>query len=599
MFPISQLRAGMTGYGETVFSGDKISRFQVKILGVLPNMKPRQNVILAQLSGGPLAETGVIEGMSGSPVYIDGKLVGAVALGFPYAKTAIAGITPIGEMIAQEHQAERESSQPPDAGALAPQLFEATAGAAGASVPLPASTVAANLPVNGSAGFGVDGLPVLHTPLVLSGFSNAAVQHFMPQFERLGLLPVMGGSAAPASVIGGGSASSEQRIPVAVAEKTLRPGQMISVQLIRGDLGVSADGTVTYVHGKHVYAFGHRFLMSGPTALPFSRSHVLAVIPELTNSFKLSRPGRQLGVIRADDSQGVYGTFGGEAPMIPVHVHMHTPGGAEDYNFQMVDHRFLSPFLLNLALYSTLDIDARALGPESIHVSGDLNLNGAPPLRIDEMYSGLIDGPAHASSAVALPFSALYSSGIPNVHVSSINLDVDASNQLRVVQLEQAWSDRREVRPGELFHITAILRSSGGGEVTRRIPVRLPLTTPAGQVQVVLGAGQILDAMEMPQIQQGLTATELPQLVHALNNLRHDNRLYLRVLHPDTTYVLGGQQLPSPPPSLARVLTAVPSMETNVTAVHTATLFDYQSRPLPFVVSGSKELVINVKDSND
>src|SRR3990172_5208181 len=264
LYPLDQIRPGMKGVGKTVFDGRTIAEFQVEILGVLRNIAPRQSIILARLSGGPLEKTGVLAGMSGSPVYIDGRLAGAVALAFQFSKEPIAGITPIEQMV-ESFAEDADSPQPetprqawrfePEAGSSEPRLV-----ALGLPDLLPP---AANLSSRVFWGGTEAALVRVETPLMLSGFTPEAVEHFQPQLRALGLIPMQGG----------GSGAGDQAMG---DPSRLQAGSMISVQLVRGDLGMSADGTVTLVDQGRVYAFGHRFLSAGPTDIPFAESEVLA-----------------------------------------------------------------------------------------------------------------------------------------------------------------------------------------------------------------------------------------------------------------------------------------------------------------------------------
>jgi hypothetical protein len=263
---IKDIHAGQKGVGRTVFSGTKVEEFQVEVLGVLENIGPKQNLILGRLSGGPLEKTGVLQGMSGSPVWVDGKLIGAVALAFPFSKEPIAGIRPIEEMLAQR------------------------------AVPAPSGQARAEVK------FGENRLIEVATPVSFSGFTSRAVEHFAGDWRRLGLEPLQG--------VGGQSAK-----PSTPAK--LEPGSMISVQLVTGDMGVAADGTVTHIDGQRVYAFGHRFLSLGSAELPFAQSEVIALLPNLASSFKISNGHEHLGVITSDGNAAIAGVVGKRAPMIP------------------------------------------------------------------------------------------------------------------------------------------------------------------------------------------------------------------------------------------------------------------------------------------
>ena len=304
IFPLKDIRAGQHGVGRTVFSGSRIEEFQVEILGVLENIGPRESVILARLSGGPLANTGVMQGMSGSPVYIDGKLAGAVALGFPLSKEAIAGIRPIEEMLRVD-----PDPKPVRGTALARRQVQAGNGR----------------------------LEEIATPISFSGFTAATLDHFGARLRELGLDPRQG-------VSGGGNPNDKLGDP-----SRIEPGSMISVQLLSGDMSVGADGTVTSIDGNRIYAFGHRFLAAGATELPFARSEVLALLPNLNASFKISTAREWMGTITEDRNNAISGFMGRRAPTVPMEIRV----GANTYKMRMIQDRVMTPLLTQMAVFSS------------------------------------------------------------------------------------------------------------------------------------------------------------------------------------------------------------------------------------------------------
>lgn len=585
IFPLQDVRAGMTGVGKTVFAGNQVQEFQVKILGVVHNMGPKQAVILARLSGGPLAQTGVLEGMSGSPIYIDGKLVGAVSLGFPYAKTAIAGITPIQQMLAQEARGAAQARE--QSAAVSTPAGPLRLTAAGGELRLldPQRVARESLRLSPAGMAAENGeIPELQTPLVLSGFSAQAIRQFLPQFRALGLAPMLGGTAGAEPDTSGFASPS-----------SLKPGDMISVQLVRGDLEVAADGTVTYIHHGHIFAFGHRFLAAGSTAMPFSQARVVALMPGLMTSFKIAVSGRPLGVIRQDDSQGVYGTFGGHARMIPVRVTVHQGGSARVYRFEMVDNRFLTPFLFNLALASTLDATQRTVGPTTLSLDGAIHLAHAAPVHIHDLFSGDINTPSAAAISAAAPLSYLYQSGLPNLEISGIQLSVRSSDHSRQLRLIGLRSNRSQVAPGGSLVVTARLRADDGQILTKQIPVHLPATVEPGPLKIYAGSGEVLDLMELQRLQQGFQARSVPQLVRAINHLRRNDRLYLRITQAQPAYVVAGEPLPAPPPSVARALAGGPAVSSGVASMYGSPVYEYTSGDLAYVVAGVKSITVEVK----
>ena len=356
-FPLKDVRAGMHGTGRTVFTGSKVEEFQVEILGVLDDAGPKQSLILARLSGGPLDHAGVMEGMSGSPVYLDGKLAGAVAMAFPFAKDPIAAIRPIQDMLRPSAMAAtRRAGRVALADADLTHIF---------AKPSPAMAGDARM---------VD----IATPLGFGGFSRGTLEAFTPQLRQLGLEPRQ-------MVSGGGETTAAMGNPA-----DLQPGSMISVLLLAGDYSVGAQGTVTLIEGNRVFAFGHRFLDLGPTALPFARAEVVSVVASNNTSFKLATSKEWMGAIRLDGDTAISGDLGKLPAMVPVSIAVSRAGRAIDsYRMQMVGDPLLSPLLLQMAVYSAMDSTERAVGASSMRISGEIRFQNAPePLRIRNRFAG-------------------------------------------------------------------------------------------------------------------------------------------------------------------------------------------------------------------
>ena len=359
LFPLEDLRPGMKGTARTVFSGSETEEFGVEILGVLPGFPgPRQSAIIARLSGGNVEKTGVFAGMSGSPVYIDGKIVGAIAFSFPFSKEPIAGITPIKQMVELFNMGS-EGLKPKEPRVVS---FSQLAGTDWKpNLPKPAvssvklmTAAPFNLPLQL---WGQQMSPIA-TPLVFSGISQETLSAFTPQLIESGMLPVAG--------VGGAAAIT----PLAeVNGNTFPAGSSISVQLVRGDYSLAAAGTVTMRDGDRIYAFGHPFLSLGASDMPMSESSVVTVISNMNNSFKLAVPGRMVGSISQDRASGIYGLLRQAPKMIPVKVNLHTSRDKTDtYNYELANDSFLTPLLLNITLFNTITSSERALGDSTISV---------------------------------------------------------------------------------------------------------------------------------------------------------------------------------------------------------------------------------------
>lgn len=584
IFHLRDLRPGMKGVGRTIFQGAKIDEFQVEILGVLKNaLAPQRDLILARLAGGPLATTGVISGMSGSPVYIDGKLVGAVSRSFPLSKEPIAGITPIEEMMSvvpsapatvaqtlpqENYRIVNTSDASPDSGRII------TDGA------VPGLPTAADGQANGFTD--------LSLPLRFGGFSSAAVNLFKPQFQHLGLEPMAGG------IISG----SAQKLPPSPTD--LQPGSMISLMLVRGDLDMNIDCTVTYRQGNNLYACGHQVLAEGPAQFPFAPAHVIVVVPNISNSFKVDEPGSVVGVIQQDRFDAIYGRVGEKIPpMIPVHVHLDSSlNRKDDYHFEMVREPFLSPLLLNLAVTSALTVSERTIGISTVSVKAQIRLAGGQAVNLDDILSGDLGTASMVGGVVASPLSMLMTSGFPDLKVEGIDLNVVAVDEKRNATIEQVWSTKSEVKPGDHLEVTALLRLPTGESTTAKIPVDVPASVTDRVLSLVVGGGSSINAMELRYSALGGNARDSQQLVRALNRMRRNNRIYALLMSPQRSFVMQGDEYPSPPPSLMQTFMTDPAAASSGIFSGTSIVGDFETSSTPYAIHGQKTLILKLAGSS-
>ena len=572
-FPLQDVRPGLRGVGRTVFQGDRIEEFQVEILGVLQNLGPKQTIILARLSGGPLAETGVLQGMSGSPVYIDGKLLGAIALGFPFSKQPIAGIQPIQAMLAD---ATFSAPAPAIAGRLPAALERSDRH---------------NLIASGK-------IAELPTPLSLTGFSAATLAAFTPGLRNLGFQPQEGVSAGPAN-----SPQSSTILRPGVGP-ALQPGSMISVGLITGDMNMTADGTVTYIDGKRIYAFGHRFLDVGSIEFPFARSEVIASIPTLNSSFKLSVPREWMGTIVSDRNTAVAGEIGRPSHTVPLTISVRSgTAAARDYHLQVVNDRLLTPFLTQTALFSTIDATERTVGAGTMRLKGEVEFDGAlPPLRIHDMFvsDSALAQQVSADAVVTLGF--VLSGGFANLHLKSMSFMLDQVDSKRQLHLAQAWTSAHEVHPGDSLQISALLEGENGLEITRTASYQVPPGAPNGPLNFTVSDANTLNFPDFAGVRA--SSVRAPErLIEMINSYRASDALYVRVWRQEPSFNVAGQlpggELPDPPPSVMLIL-ADPSASANSNAALTLTRGAEAARLVipvdDYVVTGAKTIQVDVKD---
>ena len=587
IFPLSEIRPGLKGVGRSVFEGSKIEEFQVDVLGVLKNISPRQSVILARLSGGQVERTGVLAGMSGSPVYIDGRLAGAVALGFQFSKEPIAGITPIEEMLQSSEEESGHKSpetksawwfEPGTDTGVGPRLISS-----GTPDLLPPALNRSN-PVFWE-GQETSLVPVA-TPLVLSGFTSGAIEQFLGPLHSLGLIPVQGG--------GSGTADDNN----AWGDPTrIQPGSMISVELVRGDMGASADGTVTMVDKDHIYAFGHPFLSAGPTEIPFAESQVITVLPSYSNPMKITTPGRLLGAIGQDRATGIFGVLGQKARTIPVDMEIVSSRGiSRSYHFEVVNDRFLLPFLINFTAFSAIGSTERLVGESTLRVEQTISLDGLPEIKGENFVSGNANIAVAAAQSAATPLAYLMQSGLAPLDIHNIHLKIVSTDRRMAQELEQVWGSKREVKAGEAIEVTALLRSQDGKETLQKATVEIPASLTPGPLTITVGDGSSMDRQETGRPVRPFLPQNPQQLIRAINKSRRNNRLYVRLARVETGFVLQGENFPSPPPSVVRTLTADPAVSTNILPTLLSTVAEYEMDPVPSVVNGYKSITVDVRD---
>jgi len=584
-FALEDLRPGMKGTAGTVFSGTEPQEFGVEILGVLPGYPgPRQSLIIAKLSGANVDKTGVFAGMSGSPVYIDGKLVGAIAFSFPFSRKPIAGITPIKQMI--DIFEKGSATQTLAQGAKEPRSVSyAELAATDWKTRLPKQSVTSTsliAPVSeGSRLVPLMGqqMTPIATPVVFGGISQESLAMFSPELMANGLLPV---SAA------GGAASIT---PLAKAtEKTLIPGTSISVQLVRGDYSIAASGTVTFRDGERIYAFGHPFLSLGAADMPMSETSVVTVISNVNNSFKLSVPGAMMGSISQDRSAGVFGQLGQAPKMIPVKINLHTSRDrSETFSYEIANDPFLTPLLLNITVFNTITSSERALGESTITIKGAINVKGQETIELDRRFSAA-NSPILAAGSVAAPIGSLLGSGFDDVTIEGITLDISSTDTKYAATLERIALNKTEARRGENIEVHAYVRTESGKQFVQRIPVQIPEDATPGQLLVFVGDG---GALQEGSASRSFVPQDLGQLVGAINKIKKSDRLYVKLFRITPGAVIGTSELPNLPPSVVATLNSDRSSGGYTPTVLSA-VSEMELLPEKFVISGRQLIALDI-----
>ena len=555
-FPVSELKPGMVATGRTVFQGDQLEEFKAHILGVLHNsIGPRRDLILARLEGGPLANTGVIAGMSGSPVYIDGRLVGAVSYSLgEFSKEPLAGITPIQEMIADatlpdgQRRAQVPRAQltlPVTQEGLRDSLRQAFSWARPfAESPADVSVIGTNTVNAGIATL----LRPISTPINFSGFDARTIDPLVSAFRDLGFMPVLAGAAQL------GSQSSTASAPSGSSSAPLRPGDPIGVALMNGDLEVGATGTVTEVEGNRVYAFGHPFYGLGPTQFPMTRAHVIAVLPSLSSSMKIASTGDVIGIVQQDRATTIAGTLGPGPSMIPISLTLNSERGTrKKFSIGIVNDQLFTPLLAYVAILQTLTSYERQNGVGTYTLKGAARVKNHSDVAFEDLFTG--DQPStYAAASVVAPLNVLLRNAFEAVQFEGLNLEIEASETPRSATLERVWIDGTKAKPGAPVDLRILLRTYRGEEVTRSLPVQIPANA-RGSVSIMVADAARLSQFEARELQvQPLQTTGVPQMIRVLNSARKNNRLYVRLVTRDGGAVVKGEPLAALPSSVLAVM---------------------------------------------
>lgn len=590
-FPADQVRPGLHGIGKTVFEGDKVEEFGVEILGILPGRPgPKQSVIIARLTGPRLERTRIFAGMSGSPVYIDGRLLGAIAYAFPFATEPIAGITPIWDMMESLQANAPSPSSSLGTARMNAMLFESAKDGGLWSRLLRSLSSLEEIPIEPNPRmsaslrpFSGQQLVPIATPLSITGISPEALERFSPELQKLGFLPVVGISAGAAIT------------PLApITAETLTPGKSVSVQLMRGDLSIEAIGTVTLRDDKTVYAFGHRLFNLGGVEMPLSEASTIAIVPSVMNSFKVGVTEKLVGTLRQDRSAGVLGVLGESPRMIPLTIQQKkSRGGTHTYRVEMIDNSVLTPLLVNLAVFSVVTGSERSFGDMTVRVRGAIKVRGHEDVLVDGRFSATNEAPVQAALSVALPVSYLLNSGF-EVMLEGIHLEIETLEQRRVGMLDRVWVNRTEVKRGETIELHIYARAEDGREVVERVPIGIPADAPLGKLSIVVGDGNAIQAYDGRPTAASLGSVQsLAQLIRTLNRLRKSDRLYVKLVRSSPGAIVKNEELPALPPS---VLATIGSERTagGYQSIPYTTLKEMELPPGEFVITGQRQVSITV-----
>lgn len=587
----SEIKPGMEGYGLSVFQGTKVERFQVKVIGVIKKVLNGRDAILVRCSGPAMGKNNVVRGMSGSPIYLDGRLAGALSYGFDFSKEPIVGITPVADMLEvlsfddRPGATDRKTSFRLPAKVGAPNLNADFSNASGAVA----------LPTSSGSSSAIGHMIPLMAPVSLAGYSPRAQEYLKDKFKDIGLSVSSGVSGALdpslSNIKGSGlitnsssSTSLSTASSVAAAEAgtvKLVPGGAVSVMLSTGDFSSSATGTATCIFGNKVIAFGHAFMDAGQVAFPMATAYVHEILPSLSVSFKLSSPLQVIGTIFADRPWSIGGEIGRYSELIPLNISVtdQTRHVKKVYQCQVVDHPEITPSLVTATLMSALDATYQSEVPNVVKLASSIEIKGHGKLARTDRFAA--NFPAHMSGdalsrmrgSVSDPVSGyigtlvdkLMGNDFEPATISSMSVDVVVENGRQVAKIDRISVDKPVVAPGETVKVNVVMKPFSKPVYVETLSFAIPRDLPDGDIAIGISGGDEFDTVRK---RLGIVDPQSETLKQAINRIvrkeRGDTLCGVMAL-PTQSISFAGDVLRNPPAHWVKLFfsdrsTKVPSL---------------------------------------
>jgi hypothetical protein len=561
---VDEVRPGMQGYAFTIFAGDQVEKFDLEVIGVMPNfLGPKQSIILVQLKGPKVEHTGVVAGMSGSPVYLDGKLAGALSLKLGiFTKEPIAGVTPIADVLA----------------------------GGGIAGPIPGgSSLGNSMPGAVSSEFasraGVQGgaeLRSIETPLVFSGFQPSAIQKFSSQLDGFGFVAAQGGTT-----------------PARPDDSKLSPGDMAGMVLVQGDVSINSACTVTAIQADRVFLCGHPFLNLGDVQMPMARSRVLTTLSSDMASTKIVNVGGPIGTITGDHLTAVTGKLGAAPAMIPMELTTKSALGEKTIHAQIVNHPKLTPLLVALTAFNGLTQNVVYGEGTTLKLNAEIRLKGHAPVEIENTFAPgdtlNPDGMLVALSVMNV-FMRLFNNQFERVQVEDVSVRVESAPGRQSYAIDSAWLEKGEAAPGETLRLRVLVRPYRGAARIEETTVKVPDQVTRGTTLRVM----VSDADWMNRALRGFSGgagqgspAGLDPLIALINRERRNDRVYVGLFVPSPTMLWDDKELPNVPLSQINAIDGRPNPGT--VQILRESLASESSVPMSGPVSGIISLNLPVR----
>lgn len=580
---LSEIKVGMKGEGKTIFKGTQAETFQFTVLGIIEKFAPDKNLIIIDIESPNLKDGGIVSGMSGSPAYIDGKLAGAVAYGFSFSKKPIGGITPIEDIlktsdfntptVSVDVSTMKVEFDKENLAAIANYLQKELAGKTGFS---PAKAFSP--------------IQLLGTQ---RGFTPGALSALQP------VMSFTGGLKFSASQDTG---QGKTRIPSKIDKKMfeLNPADAVSVSMITGDYELSAIGTVTHVDGDKVYIFGHPYYNLGTVDIPLYKAEVITVVPSFETSFKLGASRNMVGRIVQDRFSAVYGELGNMPYMIPLNVY--TKNTNRQLHIEIINHPLLTPILAAVAMQNVFSVQFQDLGFQSIRVNGKIYIEGERNIEISNLYSGTNSASDFSNLLLAINFFLLNNKE-KNIKIQKIDFEISGSENIQISNIEDVLVEKKSYLPGEIMNIGLYLRNEKGATFFENVSIGAPNLKAGSDFYVMVADGEEMSLFDSRNVRTGFFPTRLNHLIRAINNLRRNNRLYIKIISVNPGLFVKGYEYSNLPSSMQSVFNfekspIYESPTESQSTIKYSTITEYQIE-FPTVIKGNKMFKLKIKERSD
>ncbi len=563
---LAEIQPGMQGEGKTIFKDTKIETFEFTVLGFIEKFVPNKNLIIVEIKSPVLEGGGILEGMSGSPLYINGKIIGAVSYGFSFSKKPIAGVTPIEDIIKTSDYNNQ---------AYFIDISDIKLEFDKKSIKNVAHLIQEEL-INRMNFSHVKSILPIKLISTSKGMNPLALSYLKPMFTPLNNIEF---------------SKNIKKNSINNDLFKISEGDAVSIPLIKGDFEYSASGTVSYVDGKKIYLFGHPFFNLGTVDFPLHKAEIISVVPSYQSGFKLTASRNMIGAVVQDRFSGVQGELGGKPYMIPMKVFLKNRN--RKFDIKIVSHPLLTPSLAAISLMNILSSEYQQYGFQSLRIKGKIFIEDEKNIILDDLFSGLDSSNEFTNLVLAINFF-LMNNREKRIKIQKIDFEINSSETVRRTNIENVIINKNSFSPGEIISVKIIFKNERGNRTVKDINVKVPKLKPGSDFYLMVADKNEMASFESKNIKSSYFPIKLSSLVRAINNLRKNNRVYFKILAPVKSLFIKGYEYSNLPQSLKNIF--IFNSSSNVQSeMKYSTLMEYQM-VIPAVVRGRKLFKLKIKE---